>query len=458
MAIPQDNTLRCGLGWAAKVTCSGKYITGRTPEDVLKESIAWTFSNAAELEQLRGKKPTDVLLEGVEIIEDESRQSITLTKQGQSASAQVNGNMGAMVAEPLDAESHFEPTDIVPAPQSLQALETGHTDIDQKFVDEAVALMFEDGRQMTNAYLVLHKGQIVAEHYRAPFDQETRFESWSMGKSIASTLIGRLHAKGHLDIDEDHLFDAWSADGDPRANIKLRHLLNMSSGLDFSGSFGRGEDTNVKERGGKFLDHIYVYASGCDSYRFCLEKPTEIAPGSAVRYRNCDPLLVMHFIRERATASLAEFHRLPQSLLFDLLGATNFVLETDPYGGFLISGHDYGTARDWAKVGQLWLQRGAWGNEQLLQEDYIDFALSPAPGSEEPYYGGFMLLNRAGVASGLPKDAFWFSGGGLQRTIVVPSKELVIVRLGHIFGARFKLDQTMQKANALLCDAVTVSG
>ncbi|MEM8766696.1 MAG: serine hydrolase [Pseudomonadota bacterium] len=455
MPIPQDDPLRCGLAWAAKVACSGKYLTGRRPQDVLRESVAWMFSDQQELEALRGKKPTDVLLEGVEVEADEAQRSITLRKQGRAASARLNGSLGAMVAEPIGAPAHFEPQSIEARPKTSQRLEAGETGIDQSKVQAALDTIFADPRQMTNAYLVVHQGRIVAERYREPFAADTRFESWSMGKSIAATLIGRLHAQGVVDLEEDGLFPEWLGADDPRRRIRLKNLLNMSSGLDFSGSMGRGEDVNVKERDGRFLDHIYVYASGCDSERFCLEKPQELEPGSAVRYRNCDPLLTMRLIRERAAGGdLAVYHELPQRLLFDELGASRFVLETDPFGGFLISGHDYGTAREWASVGQLWLQRGAWGGKQLLDPHYVDFALTPAPGSDEPYYGGFILLNRSNVASGLPEDGCWFSGGGMQRTFFVPSKELVIVRLGHIFGSRFRLDDTLQAANALLCDAV----
>ncbi len=317
--------------------------------------------------------------------------------------------------------------DVVPAPQSAQSIEAAESpSIDMGQLQEALDELFADARQMTNGCVVLHRGEIVGERYREPFGAGTRFESWSMGKSIASTLVGRLVGQNVLDVDEDNLFSEWS--GDARRDIRLRDLLNMSSGLDFSGSFGKGEDDNVKTRDGKFLDHIYVYAGGCDSYGFCLEKPRELEPGTAVRYRNCDPLLVMRLLKERAGTSLAEHHRLPQSLLFDQLGATRFLLETDPYGGFLISGHDYGTSREWALLGQLWLQRGAWGGEQLVPESYVDFALTPARGSDEPYYGGFILLNRSGVATGLPPDAFWFSGGGQQRIVVVPSKDLVPAR------------------------------
>ncbi|MEM6708497.1 MAG: serine hydrolase [Pseudomonadota bacterium] len=459
MAVEQTDWRACGLAWAAKIACSGRYITGRAVRDVLLESAAWTYSTPEELKQLRGGASTECLLAGVEVQENEALRSVTLTKDGSTGTARMHGG-GALVVDTAATEPDCAPIrnhrPEWEGDDFFEPADTHSPGISQAQVDAALDELFADPRQMTNACVVLHQGRLIAERYRAPYSRDTQFESWSMGKSLAATLLGRLHQQGQVDLDEDGLFDEWRGAGDARGTIRLRHLLNMSSGLAFSGSFGRGEDTAVKARDGRFLDHIYVYASGCDSYGFCAGKPREIEPGSQVRYRNCDPLLAMKLLVERSgDADGATIATLPERLLLNELGARGFVLETDPVGGFLISGHDYARARDWARLAQLWLQRGSWRGKRLLEDDFVDFALTPAPGSEVPYYGGFMRLNRGGDAPGLPPDAYWYSGGGSQRTVVVPSKDLVVVRLGHIFGARFKLEATLQSVYAQLCEAVS---
>jgi len=462
MPVQQSDPLGCGLCWSAKVACSGKWITGREPREVLLQSSAWTYSTPEELVRLIKEESTEYLVSEVDIHVNESLQTITLSKNGKNGTARFTGPQGAIVVDSPEAQIQFEPmaidcSGLKRLPDNLPVgglYETETKKPDQTLVDRAVATMFANPQQMTCAYLVMHRGRIIAERYLPPFDRDTRFESWSMGKSIASTLIGRLMQLGRVDIEEDSLFEEWCRKNDPRRAIKLKHLLNMSSGLQFTGSFGRGGNTLEKTRDGLFHDHIYVYAAGIDAYRFCVEKRQELKPGTTVRYRNCDPLLTMKLIRERETDSLAKFLNLPQKLLFDPLGIGSFVLETDPYGGFLISGHDYACARDWAKLGQLWLQRGIWYGEQFLDPDYVKFALTPAPGSEEPYYGGFIILNRSQIAAGLPPDACWFSGGGLQRTFIVPSCKLVIVRLGHVFGSAYGLEASIQEANRLLVEAV----
>ncbi len=111
------------------------------------------------------------------------------------------------------------------------------------------------------------------------------------------------------------------------------------------------------------------------------------------------------------------------------------MLEPDPYGNFLLTGYDYGTARNWARLGLLYLQDGVWQGERLLPEGWTRFVSTPAPAWSTPVYGALFRLNGDGEWS-LPRDAYFMSGGGVSKTIVVPSHDLVIVRMGHLQGTR----------------------
>jgi CubicO group peptidase (beta-lactamase class C family) len=324
--------------------------------------------------------------------------------------------------------------------------------------------MFGKAAQFTNAFVVLHRGAVLAERYAAPFDAQTRFESWSMGKSLAATMVGLLQARGELSLDEPAWIPQWQAAGDPRRAIRVRDLLNMASGLRFSGSYSSGEDESSKTEpnpqpgatGRRFLDHIYVYAGATDSYAFCVGQPAEHAPGTVGRYRNCDPLLATALVRLRSgKPDPLAFMRWPHEALFAPLGMHGMVIEPDPAGHLLISGHVYGRARDWARLGQLYLQHGAWGGQQLLREDFTEFVQTVSPAwQHEPHYGGFFVTNGTGVLPGLPRDAYWASGGGGQRTIIVPSLDLVVVRMGHMAGEIFGRKATMDQALGLLREAV----
>jgi CubicO group peptidase (beta-lactamase class C family) len=123
----------------------------------------------------------------------------------------------------------------------------------------------------------------------------------------------------------------------------------------------------------------------------------------------------------------------PQRALFDRIGIRRQVLDTDVHGNFILAGYDYGTARSWARLGLLYLWEGIWLGERLLPAEFVRFVATPAPAWSEPIYGGMFWLNRTGRFP-LPDDAFWMSGDGEQRVIVVPSLELVVVRLGHVAG------------------------
>ncbi|MEM1152407.1 MAG: serine hydrolase [Pseudomonadota bacterium] len=468
MAIPQDDPLLCGLAWATKVCASGLFHTDRDPARTFRESCNWMAASdelvRAAIKE-RNPGPLMALSPGVELLEE--LESLSLTLDGRTAHARRFGHQGVAVVDRIDQEPDFSPMPVprstysgIKTPLDIRGIvpEAGITGAQQGLIADAETAVFENPREMTNALLVLHKGQLLSERYREPFGAETRFESWSMGKTIAATLFGVALQQGAVDLDMDALFEDWSGTEDPRREIKARNLLNMASGLEFSGSYGRTEDTSRKQENGRFLDHIYVYAGGVNSHEFCIGKPLSDTPGQSGRYRNCDPLLTMGLIRERAChGSVQDFLTWPYEQLLNRIGANGMVLETDRFGHFLISGHDYGRARDWARLGQLHLQRGAWGGEQILPESFAEFVRAPAREAWPPghAYGGFTYVNADKIMPTLPEDAFIMSGGGRQRTVIVPSLDLVIVRLGHINGQGAGLEATLNDAYAKICAAVS---
>lgn len=463
MAIPQNNPALCGLSWATKVVASGMAFTGRSGEDIFRRSCNWmAASDEIMKEALEDRNPARLMALEPEISVEENGDLVSLTLGGQTAWVRRFGDQGFAVVDGPEAGPHFTPQKLAKSPAegawpigdpNPDAVDPAATGLDTDLLSEASEKFFANPMEMTNAVVVLHKGQLVFERYREPFSRETQFESWSMGKTIAATLVGIAIRAGKLSLDDDSLFPTWT---DDRRAIKVRNLLNMASGLHFSGSFGRGEDHTVKQRDGLFLDHIYVYASGCDSAAFCLSKPLADPPGTAGRYRNCDPLLATTLVRDRMVDGKTEsFLAWPYTHLFDKIGAGGMILETDPYGNFLISGHDYGRTMDWARLGQLHLNRGAWGGEQIFDEAFADFVRTPATEAwaHDPYYGGFAPTNATGIMPDVPRDAFWMSGGGAQRVTMIPSLDLVVVRMGHMHGQAFGAVDTLNAATGLIAKA-----
>ena len=189
-----------------------------------------------------------------------------------------------------------------------------------------------------------------------------------------------------------------------------------------------------------------------DAFQFSITRPLQFEPNTVGRYRNADPLTLGYIVREIVRARGEEYLTYPQRALFDKLGMRGQVLETDPYGNFLLTGYDYGTARNWARLGMLYLNDGMWMGERLLPEGFVKFVSTPAPAWKEPVYGGMVWVNGDG-AWNLPRDAYAFRGAGEQDVYVVPSHELVIVRMGHFPGAQVGA-RDLQRALALLMEAI----
>ena len=131
------------------------------------------------------------------------------------------------------------------------------------------------------------------------------------------------------------------------------------------------------------------------------------------------------------------------------------VIETDPFGNFLGQGYEVGSGRDWARLGNLFLQDGVWNGERILPEGYTKFVSTLAPAwaaDNRPIYGAFFWLNGDGRYP-VPRDAYYMSGAGGQTTLMIPSHDLVVVRLGHYRG-EFAGAAGFSKALALLIEAV----
>ena len=127
----------------------------------------------------------------------------------------------------------------------------------------------------------------------------------------------------------------------------------------------------------------------------------------------------------------------PQRQLFDRIGIRSMVIETDPYGNFLTQGYDFMSGRDWARLGNLYLQDGVWNGERILPEGFVDFVRTPAPAwvaDKRPVYGGFFWLNGTGALSPIPTSAYYMLGAGGQFVVIIPSHDLVVVRIGHSKG------------------------
>ena len=268
-------------------------------------------------------------------------------------------------------------------------------------------------------------GRIVGERYAPGFTRKTPQISWSEGKSLTATLIGVLMQEGHFGLDDPAPVAEWREEGDPRGVILMRHLLTMTSGLDMTNTGFDGPPSLVPEN-----EHMRVYFDALDVFEHASSQPYGIPPGTEFRYRNSDPLTLGRIVRETVEGAGGEYLTFPQRMLFDRIGSRDFVLEPDPWGNFILSGYEYGSAADWMRFGLLHLWNGVFEGDRILPEYWSEFVSSLSPGAKEGEYGGLWWLNLGGRYADIPSDAYWALGHMGQVTMVIPSRDVVVVRLG----------------------------
>ena len=435
-------------GQQAILMCNGLFTSDRTLEQVFDQELAF----------LRNPVGT---AGGGDYVVDRNRQAVAIGAPGNTPTmrAAFRKGLGCVIMAPDQDFEDIEGLPILETPPAqgdpavipwpdgdMTGDEPLPASVDPAALAAASDWAFdrESPEQVTLSLLIVHEGRIIHERYAPGVDVSTRTRTWSTAKSIAVTLFGILADEGQLALDEPLGFDwlprAASPDTDPRAEITLRHVLNMSSGLY------PVDNSGLEYATGSGL----AYWAGASSVRGALHRALFREPGTYWDYENYETLLAAYAMK-RALGDPQTYLEFPRRALLDRIGMRNTLLSTDRFGDFILSSQVYTNARDLARLGLLYLQKGMWNGERLLSEEWIDFVRTPAPataGRGSQYGGQWWLVpdNRTDV----PKDAYSTAGNRGQYAIVVPSHDLVIVRRGLDFGRqgfdRWELTREVLKA------------
>ncbi len=281
----------------------------------------------------------------------------------------------------------------------------------------------------TRAVLVLHRDHLLAEQYAPGFTPQTKFLGWSMAKSITSAVLGVLEKEGRIDLEEDQLFKQWQHD--ERSHITLNHLLQMNSGLAWEEDYTKISDVTKM----LFLAE--------DMPQVQLQQPLVTEPGKVWNYSSGTTNLLSLFIRQQFDTH-QEYLDYWYAALIDRIGMYSMTLETDAAGNYVGSSYAWATARDWGKFGLLYLRRGNWNGEQILNPSWVDYTLSPAKGSGGRY-GGHFWLNAGKDYPSVPTDLFAANGFQGQHVFIIPSEDLVVVRFGLKEHPDFDVDGFLKK-------------
>ena len=256
-----------------------------------------------------------------------------------------------------------------------------------------------------------------------------------MTKSLTGTLMGVLIQQGTYELWQEAPIPEWQivAD-DPRQQIRIGDIMRMSSGIMINAPADPDYDSDT------YADHLYLYTGGENLHEYAATRPLEYPPNTVGRYRNTDPVLASYLIRLGVEGRGEEYHSFPQRALFDKLGIRSALIETDFFGNFLGQGLAFMSARDWSRLGNLYLQDGVSNGERLLPEGYVEYTSTVAPAWESdgrPTYGGgfFWMINSENDDGELVKTGFAMRGAGGQSTSIMPSHGLVVVRIGKYTGA-----------------------
>jgi CubicO group peptidase (beta-lactamase class C family) len=443
---PPGDALAHHAAGFAKIMCSAVFITGLDP-DFAAENVGYFTAPYAERAKM-GKPAIDRANRAVQVT---LPNGVTRTARyfGSQGCVTLPAGRDALHFTPVAVKSQLPDAATQPWPMGDKLpVAPLPAEIDANKVKQAVDAAFEPAEAMTAAFVVTWKGRLIAERYGAGVTAQTPLESWSMGKSLTATLLGVLIKQGVYKLDQPAPIPEWQGANDPRGRIRIADILQMSSGLRIRAP----QDPDYDPRG-PYPDHLYP--GGVNSFHYAATRPQQWPPGTVGRYRNTDPVLINYLIRLAVEKRGEAYLSFPQRALFDKLGIRTFVMETDPYGNFLTQGYEYASARDWARLGNLYLQDGVWNGERILPAGFVKFASTLAPAWKadgRPIYGGFFWLN-GDDALPVPKEAYRMAGAGGQTTLIIPSHDLVVVRLGHFKGST-PGEAAFKRALALLMKAV----
>lgn len=306
---------------------------------------------------------------------------------------------------------------------SWRAQSPGRLGLDAAKLQEALDFATQHSSETV---LVLRHGCLAGSSRLDPVTSQLQLDGWSMTKSVTALLVGRAVSLGKLDIDRPiaRLFpEADKAHG----KITPRQLMHMASGLHLNWT---------RDFHGPSLQP--------DRVRDALSLPFDHKPGTYWEYHQSPVTLLGEVVTRSVRRDIQEF---AQRELFSPIGISegSWTWDRDRAGNTEAWAHLKMRSVDWARLGTLVLHGGRWNGKQLVSKTYMRQFSTSAPSNHA--YGfltwvngrdSFVLPGTNGRDEGkgwlvpnAPKDSIIFAGQDEQRIYVIPSLDMVVVRLGQ---------------------------
>jgi len=426
-------------GMVSKTVCSCVFVTGRTVESV-KEKELQVFPGLSNA--------------GIDVNSQDS--TVTASILWKSSKAIFRKGLGCtLLSERSEAEVRNQKINLAPAPDNTDSIawptgnlvsDTIMPGVNYAAVKKAIENAFTDADPAkpvyTHGVVVVYNGQLIGEKYADGFNQNSRLMGWSMTKSITNAMVGLMVKDGKLNIEDPAPVTEWQHDN--RKEITLNNLLQASSGLRWSESY--------------FIptsDFHNMFIRSDDKGAYAASLPLKHKPGEYFEYSSGSTNILARIVRQ--TAGDDQYYRLPYERLFYKIGMTHAIIEPDASGTFVGSSYSFASARDWARFGLLYLNDGVWNGERILPEGWVKYSSTPAPAAKKRQYGALWWLNLGDPANpsdveypGLPNESIMANGFERQFVVIVPSKKLVVVRLGVTHYKNFNIANLVNDVIAAL--------
>lgn len=395
-------------GFSAKSVASGHFIDGRTLETIQQgdndiDKVDWATNEINEAERFVTSKVYGL------------KERKAIYREGLGATL-INDDFD--ITKPYNVPKRTKINTNLPFPYgNLEPIDTVFSNIDYTKLNAVVENAFDKKGQKdkrTRSVIVIYKDKIIAEKYADGFDKNSRILGWSMTKSLTATYFGILQKQGKFDIMKPAPIAEWK--NDERSKITTNDLLHMNSGLEWEEDYGKISDVTKM----LFIEE--------DMTKSQINKPLVGKPNNTWNYSSGTTNLLSGILRKQFKTH-QEYLDFWYSSLFDKIGMSSAIVETDMAGNFVGSSYGWATTRDWAKFGLLYLHKGNWNDEQLFDESWVKYVSTPT-NTSNGNYGAQFWLNAGGRFPNAPKDMFYASGYQGQMVAIFPSQDLVIVRMG----------------------------
>jgi CubicO group peptidase (beta-lactamase class C family) len=406
---------KVGVGYAAKQLCSGVFVSGLPASFVLENDIEPRLATVPLLSRF--------LTTGVDGATASAR---VLTAQAEATyrpgyGCTLHGDVAESATPRSVASAQVLDSTAASQVQTMFEQRNATPEALTQIIEGAFAEPVGGGRN-TLAMVVIHRGQLVAERYADPVTPSTRLQGWSMNKSLMASFVGIQVGKGNMALTDNVAARLTALGVSPKIfaglsdAMNLKHLMSMTSGLDFEERYFPGDDVTEM-----------LYGHG-PMWQVPVGLGQRHEPGEVFSYSSGDTNVVSFLWQN--TLGDEPYITWLQREVYTPLALTEPLLEPDVAGFQVGSSFANLTARDWARVGQWWLD--AWqGRDALLSQDWQRTAVTPGVSVGGANYGlGFWLNTEQRIFPGLSENTFHSGGNSGQFVVVIPEAELVVVRLG----------------------------